>query len=101
MSTGFSAINVQASLVLNQRAWPTCPELQKGLAEVLDVGEHRAPKPGDALVMEVSTEHGTKLLDATRKALPFSLTEAQDRVIGEVVADMSKPLPMMRLLQVR
>ena len=32
-------------------------------------------------------------------ALPFKLTAAQDRVVGELLADMSEPHPMMRLIQ--
>lgn len=60
---------------------------------------HRAPKEGDPL--EVDTMHCTQLLDATKAALPFSLTGAQERVIAEVVADVAKPEPMVRLLQVR
>jgi len=31
--------------------------------------------------------------------LPFELTAAQHRVIGEIMGDMSRPLPMSRLLQ--
>ena len=42
----------------------------------------------------------TALLDSTRAALPFQLTGAQERAVAEVVADMAKPIPMMRLLQV-
>jgi ATP-dependent DNA helicase RecG len=36
-----------------------------------------------------------QLLDA----LPFSLTDAQARVIAEIDADLAQPVPMMRLLQ--
>lgn len=32
-------------------------------------------------------------------SLPFSLTEAQHRVIGEIFADIARPTPMSRLLQ--
>ena len=32
-------------------------------------------------------------------ALPFSLTAAQQRVIGEIQADLARPVPMNRLLQ--
>ncbi len=31
--------------------------------------------------------------------LPFELTQAQERVIGEIAADMANPVPMNRLLQ--
>jgi len=39
------------------------------------------------------------LAAALRAALPFALTAAQDRVLNEVLADMRKPRPMLRLLQ--
>jgi ATP-dependent DNA helicase RecG len=32
-------------------------------------------------------------------SLPFKLTAAQDKVLGEILADLQKPLPMCRLLQ--
>ncbi len=34
-----------------------------------------------------------------RQSLPFSLTAAQQRVIGEIEADLAAPRPMMRLVQ--
>lgn len=34
-----------------------------------------------------------------REALPFALTGAQERVIGEIAADMARNVPMNRLLQ--
>ena len=34
-----------------------------------------------------------------RQVLPFRLTEAQRRVLGEIVADLQRPYPMARLLQ--
>jgi ATP-dependent DNA helicase RecG len=39
------------------------------------------------------------LLDAFLKSLPFELTDAQRRVLGELLADLEKPRPMSRLLQ--
>ena len=38
------------------------------------------------------------LLDEFRSALPFTLTEAQERVIAEVAADMADPRPANRLI---
>jgi ATP-dependent DNA helicase RecG len=37
--------------------------------------------------------------DAARRLLPFKLTGAQRRVVGEIVADLQRPEPMARLLQ--
>ncbi|MCP9447495.1 MAG: ATP-dependent DNA helicase RecG [Nitrospira sp.] len=39
------------------------------------------------------------LVEKLRHILPFRLTAAQDRVIGEVVRDMASPRPMNRLVQ--
>jgi ATP-dependent DNA helicase RecG len=40
-----------------------------------------------------------ELVGRFRKTLPFALTKAQDRAIGEISADMAGPHPMHRLLQ--
>ncbi len=39
------------------------------------------------------------LLEEFRRSLPFTLTPSQDKVAGEVLADMAKDSPMNRLLQ--
>jgi ATP-dependent DNA helicase RecG len=41
----------------------------------------------------------TKLLRAFLASLPFAPTTAQARVMGEIAADLAKPVPMMRLVQ--
>jgi len=38
-------------------------------------------------------------VDAFRASLPFDLTEAQERALGEILADMRQPRQMARLLQ--
>jgi ATP-dependent DNA helicase RecG len=64
--------------------------LQLALARrVAEREESRAtalPPPGDLVL-------------AYRRALPFTLTEAQERAIGEIDADLSRTTPMQRLLQ--
>jgi ATP-dependent DNA helicase RecG len=40
-----------------------------------------------------------KLLNRFYQQLPFTLTQAQQRVIREILADMEKPTPMNRLVQ--
>ncbi len=40
-----------------------------------------------------------ELTGALRGALPFALTGAQERVLGEVAADLQRPRPMLRLVQ--
>jgi ATP-dependent DNA helicase RecG len=42
---------------------------------------------------------GAQVLRSVRKALPFPLTGAQERVLAEIVADLGVPHPMHRLLQ--
>lgn len=42
---------------------------------------------------------GVEMLDEFIKGLPFTLTEAQRRVLEEIKQDLSKPYPMYRLLQ--
>lgn len=41
----------------------------------------------------------TRLLDKVKRAIPFELTSAQERVIHEIWSDMKRPHPMNRLLQ--
>lgn len=41
----------------------------------------------------------TPLVGRLRQRLPFRLTGAQERVLGEIAADMASPRPMNRLLQ--
>ena len=38
-------------------------------------------------------------VNALRKALPFALTKAQQRVFAEIRDDLAKPVPMLRLVQ--
>lgn len=42
---------------------------------------------------------GEELIDEFKKALPFKLTGAQERVLKEIVEDMRSPEPMNRLVQ--
>jgi len=42
---------------------------------------------------------GGALAPRLRKALPYALTGAQQRVLAEIEADMAKPAPMLRLVQ--
>jgi ATP-dependent DNA helicase RecG len=42
---------------------------------------------------------GPGVLEEFAALLPFELTGAQERVVGEILGDMARPLPMSRLLQ--
>ncbi len=44
-------------------------------------------------------DSGGDEVDRFIAALPFTLTAAQQRVVAEILADLSRPHPMMRLLQ--
>src|SRR5262249_30247190 len=55
-------------------------------------GREQSPK-GTAI------ETNDRVRGAVRRILPFKPTAAQKRVLGEIVADMTSPQPMNRLLQ--
>jgi ATP-dependent DNA helicase RecG len=40
-----------------------------------------------------------ELIDAFYEVLPFALTQAQERVVQEILSDLQKPMPMNRLVQ--
>jgi len=50
-------------------------------------------QPDSAFVVDM------ELIDSFTQSLPFKLTAAQQRVLGEMLHDMQKPQPMSRLLQ--
>jgi len=50
-------------------------------------------QPGNPITTE------TAALDSLLKTLTFELTQAQHRVLSEILADLQKPQPMSRLLQ--
>ncbi len=53
---------------------------------------------GTPLTSADGAGHG-RLIDAFLGALPFALTGAQRRVLGEIAGDLSQSMPMVRLLQ--
>ncbi len=65
--------------------------MQTGLALKRYHVQHGAP----AVVMRSNDKIDSRI----RKRFPFMLTEDQEQVIAEVVADMGKEIPMNRLLQ--
>jgi len=52
-----------------------------------------------AKLAKVQKKSTLTLVDALRAQLPFQLTQAQSRVLQEIAADLSLPVPMHRLLQ--
>jgi ATP-dependent DNA helicase RecG len=63
-------------------------QLSQGRAQDLRRGQRAPALPRSAALAE-----------RLRLALPFALTAAQERVAGEIAADLARPLPMHRLLQ--
>jgi ATP-dependent DNA helicase RecG len=56
-------------------------------------------KRGKTRESGISFTPGGKLRGRLLETLPFSLTPAQERAIGEILRDMESPHPMQRLLQ--
>src|SRR3989454_702397 len=58
--------------------------------------DRRAARKQNAIAFRVRED---SVREALKRILPFKPTAAQKRVLGEIVADLEKPLPMNRLLQ--
>jgi ATP-dependent DNA helicase RecG len=105
---------------LQQLHFPPPPEGDAAVAGTLDLLARRVSPPHRrlafeelldlAIVLERERERRAQqhaqaftiteeLRERARAVLPFVLTNAQRRVVGEIVADLQKPIPMARLLQ--
>src|SRR6266699_2989236 len=58
--------------------------------------DRKAARKQNAIAFRVRED---AVREALKRILPFKPTMAQKRVLGEIVADLEKPLPMNRLLQ--
>jgi len=58
--------------------------------------DRRAARKQNAIAFRVRED---SVREALKRILPFKPTMAQKRALGEIVADLEKPLPMNRLLQ--
>ncbi|NYT83187.1 ATP-dependent DNA helicase RecG [Alcaligenaceae bacterium] len=67
------------------------------LAQQLSLAEARAARRKQRA--PVLSARGGNLMQALHDSLPFALTAAQERVVGEISADLARPFPMHRLLQ--
>jgi ATP-dependent DNA helicase RecG len=65
---------------------------------LLELALHRRRAEEDRVHAEALSPPGAPLARA-REALPFALTGAQERVVGEIGADLKRDQPMRRLLQ--
>jgi ATP-dependent DNA helicase RecG len=60
--------------------------------------EERRTRAAPAMPQRAASDAGS-LAARLARALPFSLTRAQQRVVAEIAADLTQPHPMQRLLQ--
>ena len=58
--------------------------------------DRRATRKENAIAFKLRQDH---VREALKRILPFKPTAAQKRVLGEIAADLEKPVPMNRLLQ--
>ena len=58
--------------------------------------DRRATRKENAIALRVRED---RIREALKRILPFKPTEAQKRVLTEIVTDLEKPAPMNRLLQ--
>ena len=58
--------------------------------------DRRATRKENAIALRVRED---RIREALKRILPFKPTEAQKRVLTEIVSDLEKPAPMNRLLQ--
>ena len=58
--------------------------------------DRRATRKENSIAFHVRED---RIREALKRILPFKPTEAQKRVLAEIVADLEKPAPMNRLLQ--
>jgi ATP-dependent DNA helicase RecG len=58
--------------------------------------DRRATRKENAIAFRLREE---RVREAIKRILPFKPTAAQKRVLGEIAADLEKPVPMNRLLQ--
>lgn len=72
-------------------AFEECFVLQVALAVRQQSNQHEAPG--------IAFNPSSPLIDQLQSRLPFSLTDAQKRVIQEIRKDMVRPNPMNRLIQ--
>lgn len=96
--SGVERLDARALAELSARRSPAHRRLALeellGLAVVLE-RERRRRQSVQAPVCAITDA----IRDAARRLLPFKLTGAQRRVVGEIVADLQRPEPMARLLQ--
>jgi ATP-dependent DNA helicase RecG len=58
--------------------------------------DRKAARKEDAIAFRLREDN---IREALKRILPFKPTTAQKRVLGEIAADLEKPVPMNRLLQ--
>ena len=94
-----SDADTQALLERTHPAWRRV-QFEELLAQQISLKRAHAIRRERHAPSFVNTTEGNSSLEARLlNALPFQLTNAQARVWGEIISDLSKPFPMNRLLQ--
>ncbi len=94
-----SDADTQALLERTHPAWRRV-QFEELLAQQISLKRAHAIRRDRHAPSFVNTTEGNSSLEARLlNALPFQLTNAQARVWGEIISDLSKPFPMNRLLQ--
>lgn len=97
---------IQLGMLARKANWhtgPAAPQLISGRSRILaGMAEDREPV-GVALTPSMTPMSLWAMPETTaqsfEESLPFTLTEAQRRVINEVLDDLALPMPMCRLIQ--
>ncbi|MDD2727733.1 ATP-dependent DNA helicase RecG [Malikia sp.] len=86
-------------VALEDRSHPAWQRLKAEELLAQQLSQQRAKQERDLLRAPALRCHPGGLDQQLLAALPFGLTGAQARVVGEIVADLARPVPMHRLLQ--
>ncbi len=84
---------------LENRSHPAWCRLKAEELLAQQLSQFKAKRERDALRAPVLSPQTGAILDGLRRALPFTLTGAQQRVSQEIAADLGRSVPMHRLLQ--
>ncbi len=84
---------------LNRRRTPAHQRLIYGELLELQLALARRRERETAVAKPFRVRVDDRVRDVVRGLLPFRLTGAQRRVLAEIVADLQRPTPMLRLLQ--
>ena len=85
--------------VLEDRSHPAWQRLKFDELLAQQLSQLEAHQARAALQAPALVARAGAVADRLRATLPFALTDAQQRVVAEITADLARPQPMHRLLQ--